>query len=316
MSKIYEILIVDDLKENLQLLSEFLTSEQYSVRTATSGKMALLSLSAKIPDLILLDIKMPIMSGFELCEKLKSDLRTYKIPIIFISASDDIESKVNAFRAGGIDYITKPFANEEVLARVSTHLQLDDYKHHLEEKVENALIKVNMLNEQLENTQDEVIMTMGAITEARSEETGKHVVRVAEFSHLLAKLYNLDEKMCEAIYKAAPMHDIGKVSIPDSILLKEGPLDDAEWEIMKTHTTKGYEIFKSSSKELLQMVATTANEHHERWDGTGYPKGLIGEDIHIAGRIVMLADVFDALTHQRCYKEAWSIDKTVEFMKQ
>ncbi len=316
MSKIYEILIVDDVKENLQLLSEFLTAADYVIRSATSGKIALMSLSVKLPDLILLDIKMPDMNGFEVCEKLKSNPETAKIPIIFISAADDVQSKVDAFRYGGIDYITKPFANEEVLARVSTHLQLDEYKHHLEDKVEDALQEIRILNKELTATQDEVVMKMGAITEERSEETGMHVVRVGEFSYLLAKLYQLDEKTCELIYKAAPMHDIGKVGIPDSILHKKGSLEDDEWKVMKTHTTKGYEIFKSSTRELLKMVAIIANEHHEKWDGTGYPQGLKGKDIHIAGRIVILADVFDALTSERCYKKAWTIEKAVEFLKE
>jgi len=315
-TKSKEILIVDDKLANIELLNSFLKKEGYTVRNATNGKTALLSVAARQPDLIILDINMPEMNGFEVCKRLKSDPKTEHIPVMFISALNDLESKIEAFKIGGVDYIVKPFSSEEVLARVHTHLELSDYQHNLEEKVEEGLRSIRLLNEELENTQDEMIITVASILDAKENETGKHVMRVAEFSKLLAELYQLDETTIDLIYKASPLHDAGKVAIPDEILHKPGPLTSQEQEIMKTHSIKGYEIFKNSRKPILQMAATIAKEHHERWDGTGYPFGLKEYDINIAGRIVILADVFDALTHKRVYKEAWSHEKALKFIQE
>lgn len=312
----HEILIVDDRRENLQLLNSFLAAEGYRVRSALNGPTALRSIEAKKPDLILLDIRMSGMDGFEVCRRLKTDPETEDIPIIFISARDDTEAKVEAFRAGGVDYVTKPFANEEVVARVRTHLQLTDYRHNLEKRIEEGLAEIRKLNEELELTQDEMIRTLGTLMEKRDDETGQHVVRVAEFSKRLAELYGLDEETTKLIYKAAPLHDAGKVAIPDAILNKPGEFDDEEWEIMKSHSIKGYEVFKGSTRPILKMAATIAKEHHERWDGSGYPDGLRGEEISIAGRIVVLADVFDALSHKRVYKGAWSIEEVRKFIEE
>jgi putative two-component system response regulator len=311
-----EILIVDDKIDNIKLLNSFLEKDGYKVRNALDGKTALLSISVKQPDIILLDINMPKMNGFEVCKKLKSDPKTAHIPVIFISALNDLESKIEAFNIGGIDYIIKPFASEEVLARVKTHLELSDYQHNLEEKVQQGLKEIKELNKEIELTQDEMIVTLASILDAKDDDTGKHVVRVAEFSKLLANLYGLDEKTTELIYKAAPLHDAGKVAIPDKILNKPGKFEPYEWEIMKTHAIKGYEIFKNSTRPILKMAATIAKEHHERWDGKGYPDGLKGYEINIAGRIVIIADIFDALTHKRVYKEAWSFEKAKEFIKE
>jgi len=310
----HEILVVDDRRENLQLLNSFLVAEGYRVRSALNGPTALMSIEAKKPDLILLDIRMDGMDGFEVCRKLKADPETADIPIIFISARDDTEAKVEAFRAGGVDYVAKPFANEEVIARVRTHLQLTDYQHNLEKRIEEGLAEIRNLNEELELTQDEMIRTLGALMEKRDDETGQHVVRVAEFSKRLAELYGLDEETTKLIYQAAPLHDAGKVAIPDAILNKPGAFDEEEWEIMKTHSMKGYEVFKDSTRPILKMAATIAKEHHEQWDGKGYPDGLKGEEISIAGRIVFLSDVFDALSHKRVYKEAWSLPDVRAFI--
>lgn len=315
MNKKHDILIVDDIPANLILLKKCIESEGYSVRSATSGNMALKSTIAKHPDLILLDIKMPNMNGFEVCSRLKADKNTKDIPIIFISALDDTSDKVNAFLAGGVDYITKPFSNEEVIARVSLHLELNDYRHHLEEKIDFGIKEIKELNTELDLTQKEVMLMMGAIGEERSNETGLHVVRVAEYSYLLATLYGLDEEKCNMIKRTAPMHDIGKVAIADNILHKPAALNDDEWEIMKTHSAKGHSIFKSSTRPLLKMASIIAYEHHERWDGSGYPNSLKGEEIDIVARIVTVADVFDALSHDRCYKKAWPIEKTLQFLE-
>ena len=310
----YEILLVDDEKANLELLDSFLLGNRYKIRSALNAKMAYMSIEAKLPDLILLDIEMPDIDGYEVCKKLKSNIKTKNIPIIFISAHNDIASKVKAFKIGGVDYISKPFANEEVIARVKMHLKLVDYQHHLEQEIKNGLLKIKHLNDDLELTQKEMILTLGSIMETRDDDTGKHVVRVAKYSKLMAELYGLDNANVELIYNAAPFHDAGKVAISDNILNKPGKFEPHEWEIMKTHTIMGYDIFKASKKPILKMAATIAKEHHEYWDGKGYPQGLKGKDISIAGRIVILADVLDALTNKRVYKEAWSFEQSVEFI--
>jgi putative two-component system response regulator len=316
LRKNYEILLIDDKKENLELLDSFLVGNGYKIRSALNAEMAFMSIEAKIPDLILLDIEMPNISGYEVCEKLKANPKTEIIPIIFISAHNETESKIKAFKVGGVDYITKPFANEEVVARVKMHLKLAEYQHLLEEKVEKGLKEIKLLNEELELTQKEMIITLGTIMETRDDDTGKHVIRVAKYSELLARLYGLDDEVVDLIYKASPFHDAGKVAIPDNILNKPGKFESYEWEIMKTHALKGYDIFKDSKKPILKMAAIIAKEHHEYWDGSGYPNGLKGYEINIAGRIVILADVLDALTNKRVYKETWTFDESVKFIQE
>jgi len=311
-----EILLVDDRKENLELLSSFLVDKGYKIRSALNGETALMSINVKVPDLILLDIEMPQMNGYEVAKELKSNPQTENIPIIFISAHDDTEAKIKAFQSGGVDYIPKPFANEEVVARVEMHLELAAYQYNLEQKVQEGLAEIRHLNEDLELTQKEMTITLGTLMETRDDDTGHHVMRVARYSKLLAELYGLDHKSVDLIYKAAPFHDAGKVAIPDSVLNKPSQLDPQEWEIMKTHSIRGYEIFKDSTRPILKMAAIIAKEHHEQWSGQGYPDGLKGQKISIAGRIVMLADVFDALTNERVYKKAWSIEKAMDFIEE
>jgi putative two-component system response regulator len=312
----YEILLIDDKKENLELLNSFLMADGYKIRTALNAQTAFLSIEARVPDLILLDIEMPDISGFDVCKQLKQDEITQDIPVIFISAHNDTEAKIRAFQVGGVDYIPKPFANEEVVARVRTHLKLIDYQHHLELKVQKGLEQIQYLNNELEITQKEMIVTLGTIMETRDDDTGKHVTRVAKYSKLLAELYGLDPKEVDLIYKAAPFHDAGKVAIPDHILNKPGKFTPDEWEIMKSHALRGYEIFKNAKKPILKMAAIIAREHHEYWNAKGYPYGLAQEQIHIAGRIVIIADVLDALTNKRVYKDAWSFEKSVAFIQE
>lgn len=311
---IADILIVDDTLANLQLLANMLKGEGYKVRPANSGAMALQAVAKKLPDLILLDIKMPEMDGYEVCSLLKNNPQTCDIPVLFISALSDVANKIKAFNVGGVDYINKPFQFDEVKARVSTHLKLKAYQNCMEEKIAQGIREINSLNEEIINTQRELIFTMGEICETRSHETGLHVKRVAEYSYLLATLYGCQE--AELIRQASPMHDIGKVAIPDHILNKPGKLNPDEWEIMKTHSRLGFEMLSISQRPLLQMAATIAYEHHEKWSGEGYPRGLKGEDISIAGRISAVADVFDALGSERCYKQGWALDKILAYFEQ
>lgn len=308
-----EILIVDDTPANLQLLASILKEEGYKVRPASSGKMALEATAKRLPDLILLDIKMPEMDGYQVCSQLKSDPFTRNIPVLFISALTDVNDKLRAFSVGGLDYINKPFQFEEVKARVSTHLQLRSLQSEMEQKIADGVQRIQSLNQEIIDTQREVILTMGEICETRSHETGLHVKRVAEYSFLLARLCGCEE--AELIKQASPMHDIGKVAIPDYILNKTDKLSDEEWKTMKTHSQLGYQMLSVSKRPLFHMAAIIAQQHHEKWDGSGYPQGIHGKDIHIAGRIVAIADVFDALGHERCYKPAWEMDKILHLLR-
>jgi len=308
------ILIVDDTTENLQLLSNILKDSGYKVRPATSGKLALQAVEAKKPDLILLDIKMPEMDGYEVCTILKENPKTKDIPILFISALNDLNDKLKAFHVGGLDYITKPFQFEEVKARVSTHLQLKAYQDKMEEKVKEGVERVEVLTQEIIDTQREVIYTMGEICETRSHETGMHIKRVAEYCYLLADLAGSEDAWL--IKQASPMHDIGKVAIPDSVLNKPGKFTPEEWKIMKTHSALGYKMLSVSHRPLFKMAASIAFNHHEKWDGSGYPRGLKGKEISFEGRVCAIADVFDALGSDRCYKKAWPLEDVIRYMKE
>lgn len=203
------------------------------------------------------------------------------------------------------------FSDHQSLQLLTLHKELDIYKNHLEEKVNEGLSEIKALNKEIEETQSEVVFTMGAIGESRSKETGNHVKRVAEYSKLIALHYGLSLEDADMLKQASPMHDIGKVAIPDSILNKPGKLTEEEFEHMKKHAQLGYDMLKNSNRKLMKIAATVAYEHHERYDGKGYPNAIKGEDISIYGRITALADVFDALGSQRCYKEAWPLDKVL-----
>ncbi len=313
-----DILIVDDTFANLQLLSTLLKEEGYKVRPANNGVLALQAVAKKKPDLILLDIKMPEMNGYEVCAALKSNPETKNIPVLFISALNDVADKIKAFNVGGLDYINKPFQFEEVKARVATHLRLKAYEDDMAAKIALGVREIEALNQEIIDTQQELIFTMGQICETRSHETGQHVKRVAEYSYLLAKLYGYEE--LELMKQAASMHDIGKVAIPDSILNKPGQLNAEEWEMMKTHSHLGFQMLSRSEharqRPLFKLAATIALEHHEKWDGSGYPYGLKGEEISVAGRITAVADVFDALGAMRCYKPSKSLDEILEIFQQ
>ncbi len=425
------ILIVDDNSKNIQLAASVLKStDLYTIFFALSGEKAFEQLKLRPYSLILLDINMPGINGYEVAAILKKNPQTKNIPIIFLSANANQESIRKGFEHGGEDYITKPFDDLELLHRVKTHVELFCSKEKLQDEVNDTraileqykiavdagssvsksdlqgnityvndkfcelskysreeligknhnifkspdtdekvykelwetvankkiwtgllkniakdgtnyyfestilpllnfnqeiveyismrtnITKEMQLKEDIIATQREVIFTLGALGERRSEETGEHVNRVALFSEILARAYGCSKDSITLLKMASPMHDIGKVIVPDAILLKPAQLTHDEFEIMKDHTVHGWEIFNKSEHELLKTAAIIAYEHHEKWDGTGYPRGLKAEEIHIFGRITAVADVFDALSHDRVYKEAWGIEDTLQYIKE
>ncbi|MCW8837187.1 MAG: response regulator [Thiovulaceae bacterium] len=423
------ILIIDDNHKNIQVAANVLKSTNlYNIFFATNGEKGIEQLSIRAHSLILLDINMPGIDGYETARRIKQDSKYKKIPIIFLSANANKESIRKGFENGGEDYITKPFDESELIHRVKTHVELflskeklqnevdethlllEQYKEAVDQtslvskadangtitytndmfckisqysrdeligKKHSSLVSPEMQNmykdlwdavsnkktwkgllkniakdgsyyyvdttvipilnsngdileyislrndvtsevklkDDILATQREILYTLGELGERRSQETGEHVSRVANFSELLAKKYGCKDSDVEELKMASPMHDIGKVAIADKILLKASKLTYEEFEEMKLHTLYGWNIFKNSKQKLLKTVALISHQHHEKWDGTGYPSGLKGEEIHIFGRITSVADVFDALTHDRVYKKAWSVEEALEFIK-
>ncbi len=425
------ILIVDDNAKNIQLAANVLKSTHlYNIFFATSGQRAIDLLAQESYSLILLDINMPGLDGYQTAKIIQEDESTSHIPIIFLSANANKESIKKGFEYGGKDYITKPFDESELINRVKTHVELFQAKQALQYEVSNTKVlleqyklavdagasvsksdldgNITYVNDkfcelckysreeligqnhrifrspdvadavykdlwdtiqskktwngfvknitkygdyyyfeatiipildadnnileyisirtditkeiELKNdiiaTQEEVLRTLGELGEWRSQETGDHVKRVSLYSEVLASAYGCTQEEVDLLKMASPMHDIGKVVIPDKILLKPAKLTDEEYEIMKQHTTYGFEIFNKSNHALLQAAALISYEHHEKWDGSGYPRELKGDQIHLFGRITAIADVFDALSSDRVYKKAWTIDKTLEYLKE
>jgi len=301
------ILVVDDTPGNIDILSSVLRSK-YKVKAALNGERALkIARGEDKPELILLDIMMPDIDGYEVCRRLKADPATANIPVIFITAKNQEEDEKLGLELGAVDYIAKPISPPIVLARVQTHLALYDMHRELRHKV-------MVQTEQLIDTRLQIIHRLGRAAEFKDNETGLHVIRMSHYSRLIAEAYGGNEEWSDLVFCASPMHDIGKIGIPDRVLLKPGKLDKDEWEIMMTHSAIGGEIIGTDDSPLLKLSATIAMTHHEKWDGSGYPNGAIGEDIALEGRIVAIADVFDALTSERPYKKAWSIEDAVKFI--
>jgi putative two-component system response regulator len=315
------ILIVDDVVDNIRVAMNILKEDNYAFSFAHSGAEALRLIADETEpfDLILLDIMMPGINGFEVCQKLKENNATIDIPIIFLSAKVDIDAITKGFEMGGVDYITKPFHANELLARVKTHLELYQAKdllkkHNLYLKSKATFERQRLLSE-LEESQKEMVFVLTEMMEATSDETGKHIKRIAESSALLANYHPaLNEDDAQTLYHASPMHDIGKMTIPLEVLHKPGLYTKEEFSTMKAHTSNAHALLSRSERKLIKAAAIIAHEHHEKWNGNGYPRALKGSEIHIYGRIVALADVFDALTHKRLYKDAWEIDDAVQYI--
>ena len=309
------ILIVDDNQQNLQVLGTLLMEEDYEVSIAENGKKAIIEVESNPPDLILMDVMMPVMNGFEAAEKLKANAATKSIPIIFVTAMSEDTDEAKGFSIGAADYITKPVRGPIVKARVKLHLALNNQKRLLEQQVSERTEELHKTNLELEETRHEIIRRLGRAAEYKDNETGNHILRMSKTSRILAEAFGLNEYECEIILNASPMHDIGKIGIPDRILLKPGKLDPEEWEIMKTHVIQGGEILEGHDSDLLKAAVEIALTHHEKWDGSGYPNGLKGEEIPVFGRICAVTDVFDALTSVRPYKKAWPVEKAIELLK-
>jgi putative two-component system response regulator len=321
------ILIVDDIAANLGVLSKMVSQQGYTPRPVPNGKLALKAIEIEPPDLILLDISMPDMNGYEVCQAIKANERLKDIPIIFISSLTETFDKVMAFSVGGIDYITKPFQIDEVYARINTqlkvrHLQLELEKTilHLEERVQEQVKEIS-------DSQNATIFALARLSESRDDETGKHLERVRSFCKLLTErlaksseyAQQIPGSFIENIYHASPLHDIGKVGIPDSILLKPGKLTAEEFEVMKRHTLIGAQTLRAvvdqyPQNPMILMGIEIARSHHERWDGGGYPNGLAGQNIPLAARIMSLADIYDALRSKRVYKPAYSHEETMQMI--
>lgn len=302
------VLIVDDITENIDVLYNLL-KDTYEIYAAKSGHKALeLIENGYIPDLILLDVMMPDMDGFEVCRILKSQYRTKKIPIIYVTAKDDEYDENMGFSLGAVDYITKPIKPSVVTARVNTHISLYDQKQHLED-----MVKVR--TQELEKTRLKLISRLAKAGEFKDNDTGIHVIRMSRYAQKLGLAIGMTPGEAELLMNTIPMHDIGKIGIPDSILLKPGKLTPEEWDIMKTHSQIGADILGEDDTEIIREARICALTHHEKWDGTGYPNGLKGKNIHIYGRIAAIVDVFDALTSKRPYKEAWEVSAALDYMK-
>jgi len=308
------ILVVDDTEQARRLLETMLKAEGYTPLLAANGEDALKLAQEKHPDLILLDLMMPGMNGFEVAEMLKTNQETKAIPIIVVSALEDRASRIRGLEAGAEEFLTKPVDRTDLKIRVRNLLRLKELSDLL--KDQNLMLEdqVAARTVELQDSFVESIYTLMRAAEYRDDETGAHVKRISYYTKALAEMMGMDEEFCDTIFYASAMHDIGKIGTPDHILLKPGGFTPEEWEIMKTHTIVGGGILAGNSSPYLQMGEQIALAHHERWDGGGYPFGLKGESTPVAARIMQIADVYDALRSDRPYKKAFDHAKSFEII--
>ncbi|MCP5159700.1 MAG: response regulator [Gammaproteobacteria bacterium] len=315
-SKFSRILIVDDEKRNINLIETLLQAEGYATLAAISGSDALTAATAEAPDLILLDIMMPGLDGFETVARLKANPHTQSIPVIMVTTLDDRSSKLRALNAGAEEFLTKPIDRADLSIRVRNLLRLKEYNDFLVDHNRILEQQVGERTTQLETAYRDTMLMLSRAAEYKDEETGLHVRRISYYSHELATAMGMPSDFCKTIYHSSPMHDVGKIGIPDCILLKPGSLSVDEWKIMKTHCVLGSNILTNGTSPYTHMGAEIALSHHERWDGSGYPNGLKGEMIPLSARIMQICDVYDALRSRRPYKPALSHPSSVAIIMQ
>jgi len=306
------ILIVDDQDAQILLLRKLLKIAGYqSVATTNDPSEAAALYGEFRPDLVLLDLHMQPINGFEVLEQLKAVEKDSYLPVLMMTALDDPEVLGRAMEKGARDFLRKPFDRVEALARIRGALELRMLHNRVRDQNRELEETVRERTKELRQTRLEVIHRLGRAAEYRDNETGMHIIRMSVSASRLARAAGWSAEKCELLLNASPMHDIGKIGIPDRVLLKPGPLDDAEWEIMRRHPIIGAELLGGGGSELMEMAAEIALAHHERWDGSGYPRGLAGEAIPLSARICAVCDVFDALLSRRPYKEPWPVDRAL-----
>jgi putative two-component system response regulator len=312
-----QIVIIDDAEINLKLLRLFVSQlgDGHTSLTFSDPHEGLAHCLKEEPDLIILDYMMPGMDGLELMRRLRAAPGRASVPILMITANDELEVRYKALQSGANDFLSKPIDRVEFQARARNMLALRASQKRLENQASWLAEEVLKATEEVRRRELETIMRLSKAAEFRDPETGAHLQRMAHYSWIIAVRLGLPVEQQQLILEAAPMHDVGKVGIPDSILLKPGRLNEQEFEIMKQHATMGHQILSGSGSPLLILAAVIALSHHEKFDGSGYPYGFVGEAIPQAARIVAVADVFDALTSARPYKKAWEVDRAVDYLK-
>jgi putative two-component system response regulator len=317
------ILVVDDQPQNVDLLEAYLVPQGYGIVRAANGQQALGKLSGSQIDLILLDVMMPGMDGFEVIRKVRQDEKNRLLPVILVTALSEKEDRVKGIEAGCDDFLSKPVDKMELLARVKSLLKVKDYndlmsnyQKELEAEVDRRTKELKRAFERIKAASLDTIYRLSVASEYKDQDTGTHIKRMSRYCAAIARRMGLDENTIETILYASPMHDLGKIGIPDLILVKPAKLGPLEWEIMKLHTVIGAKILKGSDAEFIRLGETIALYHHEKWDGSGYPNKLKGTEIPIAARIAAIADVFDALTSQRPYKEPFPWEKSLAIIRE
>ena len=324
MEKKPKVLVVDDEDRNLRLMEAMLIPLGYEVILAGDGEEALEKVRDLPPDVILLDVMMPRMDGFEVARRLKGGEETRIIPIVMVTALREVEDRVKALEVGADDFLSKPVEKTELRARVQSLLKVKAYNDHMRDYQKELEAEVAKRTEQLRQAFEkirvaslETIFRLSRAAEYKDEDTGAHIQRMSHYAAAVARKMGLGESSVDTILYAAPMHDVGKIGIPDHILLKPGKLNLDEWEIMKQHTIIGGKILEGSDAEFIKLAEVISRTHHEKWDGSGYPRGLKGPEIPLAGRVAAVTDVFDALTSKRPYRrEPFSLEKTFAFIEE
>jgi len=315
MLKNAKIMIIDDVVANVKLLEKLLSIDGYQeIVVSNSSQEGYELIKNGGFDIVLLDLEMPLLDGFEVMEMMRKEMEKIP-PVLVLTANQDVVSKHKALSICARDYLVKPFDQLEVLLRVSNLLKVHYYEKEIENQNKILEQKVEERTREIQETQLEILHKLGLAAEYKDNETGLHTMRMSRYSKVIAAALNYSQEECDLIFHASPMHDIGKIGIPDNVLLKPGKLDKEEWSVMQNHAKIGADILQNSNSKLLIVAHKIALTHHEKWDGSGYPNNLVGEDIPLCGRIVAVADVFDALTSVRPYKKAWTNEEAFKLLK-